>query len=78
MAARFEGSGSDYAFVLVWLRQFGAALSKGHRQRVDALPDGRATLTVEYPSLGHLLEVLQQIDALIAMVAEDAGAREEK
>jgi hypothetical protein len=73
MDAPFALTGPDPAYVLAWLRRFGGALWRGKRQGVTWLDDGRVQLVVEYPDIGDLLRALQEIDALQAMVKEDAA-----
>jgi hypothetical protein len=63
----------DVAYLTGWLRQVGAALLKGERQDVTLLDDGRARIMLEYPSMGELLEAVMHLDALRAMIREDAA-----
>jgi hypothetical protein len=64
----------DLAYVARWLRQVGAALLKGERQDVTLLDNGRVRIVTEYPSMGELFDAMTQLDALKAMVTEDAVA----
>ena len=66
-------AGHEYA--LAWLARLGWRLSMGGRQ-VEVLADGRARLAIDYPSLGELLTLVQEIDAWVAMFEEDAHSGE--
>jgi hypothetical protein len=62
------------AHVTDWLKGLGAALLKSERHGVAMLDNGPIRLTLEYQSMGALLEALVHIDALRAMVWEDEAA----
>lgn len=68
--------GDVYPYLLEFMWRLGDQLQKGERRGVDVLADGRARIVVEYPTLGDLLTVLEQLDALKAMASEHgSGAR---
>ena len=55
----------------VWMLRLGAALLKGRRKNIRMLASGRVELVVEYESLGYMLKVLTELDALKAMASFD-------
>lgn len=58
-----------------FMRRVGRALMKATRNDVRILPDGRVRLVVEYPSLGDYGDAAVQLEALRALIQEDASAR---
>jgi hypothetical protein len=66
----------DSAYVFAWLRKLMRALAKGLPDGVELLEDGRARISVVYPSEGDLHYAWLQFQALRAMGAEDAAADE--
>jgi hypothetical protein len=62
------------AHVIDWLKELGVALLEGERRELTLLDDGCALLTLRY-RLGPLLTTVVGLDALRAMVLEDAAAR---
>jgi hypothetical protein len=64
-------------YVVEWLKGLGGVLLKSERHGVALLDNGHARLTLEYQSMGALLEAMVHIDALRAMVLEDRAARDE-
>jgi hypothetical protein len=74
LTASFGRRASDDPYVMTWLRQLGAALSKATRNDVTILADGHVRLVVDYPSLGDFTEAAMQLEALKAMVQEDQAA----
>jgi hypothetical protein len=75
-----EGSHADrlneqtLAHLIEWLKGFGVALLEGERPEVTLLDNGRGRLALEN-RLGPLLDIAVGLDALTAMVLEDAAAR---
>lgn len=65
------------AYVQDWLRRLGHALKRGGQPTVEVLDDGRARLTIGYPSLEAAMAVWKELEALKAMAAEDAMAENE-
>lgn len=65
-------NGSRMGASEAWL--YRLALKFTRPRSFEILTDGRARLTIDYPSLGDLMTLLQDIDALVAMVEEDAHA----
>jgi hypothetical protein len=57
-----------------WLGKLGLAFAKGHRRDLEVLPDGRALIVSEYPTLPDLLFVVEAIEAIVGMAQEDALA----
>jgi hypothetical protein len=62
------------AHMVDWLIELGVALLEGERRELTILDDGRGLLTLRY-RLGPLLTAVVGLDALRAMVLEDAAAR---
>ena len=66
--------GDEDSYPIEMLRQLGRALLKGQRSNVAVLDGGAAELTVEYGSMGDLLDVVMQLDVLRAMASLEASA----
>lgn len=60
--------GLDEVDVFAWLERLGEKFEKGRRHGVEL--NGHPQLVVDYPTLPDLLDILQEVDAIIAMSQE--------
>jgi len=63
----------EFAVMMAWLSRLGQALMKGKRRDFKLLKNGRARITIEYPTLADLIVTVQELDAIRAMSCEDGG-----
>jgi hypothetical protein len=64
-----------HAVLLSWFSDLADVVAQGKIQDIAIFADGRARVVIDYRSLKAARSFVRGVDALSAMIAEDAAAR---